>query len=59
MKKFTVQDAVEMAKVRLDGKAVCVDQIRNRSRDEEISFKKFHELTNVLVADTNYWNSEL
>jgi len=54
VKRFTINDAIENAKMRISGK-ICLDTIGHRSYDEKITLVELNDISSAIVYDTMYW----
>lgn len=54
--KYTVQDAINAATVRLNGIPMCMNIVRQIPRDKKINLEQLNELCDQLVYDSNYYN---
>jgi len=54
--KFTINDAIELAAKRNSGRGICLDSIKNRSKDERITYEQLNELIESVVDDSEYYN---
>ena len=54
-KNYTVQQALEAASVRMNGRPICLDAIRRRSRDEKITLVELNTIADLVIDDTRYY----
>jgi hypothetical protein len=52
---YTIQDAVNAAKIRLQGRKVCIDFIKDRELTESITLSEVNTISDELYYDTIYW----
>jgi hypothetical protein len=57
-KKYTVNDAFNVAVLRCDGRKICVDHIYSHhlSYQDAVTLEKMNEIADALVDDTNYYD---
>lgn len=56
-KKYTVQDAINAAKVRLGGQPICVNALSGKPADMKISLQELNNLADAMCADTYFYNN--
>lgn len=52
VKKYTVQFAIDQARIRVGGAPICVNSVAHLNRAEAITLERLNELTDSIVADT-------
>lgn len=52
VKKYTVQFAIDQARIRVGGAPVCVNSVAHLGRSDVITLERLNELTDAIVADT-------
>lgn len=51
-KKYTIQQAVDAARVKAGGKALCLDTIKDRARNEKITLVELNGIADLILMDT-------
>lgn len=54
-RKYTIQDAVNAARARLDGIPMCVDTIKGLDLTKKITLVELNEIADSLVLDSHLW----
>lgn len=52
VKKYTIQDAINQAKVRISG-PICINSVQHVDRSEKITLERLNEIADSIVADTH------
>lgn len=51
-KKYSVQQAVDAARIKAGGQTLCLDSVRKRDRNEKITLVELNQLADLIVLDT-------
>lgn len=51
-KKYTIQDAVDAARVKAGGKELCLDSIKDQDRKKKITLVELNHLSDLILLDT-------
>ncbi|BAQ02631.1 hypothetical protein AVU38_gp103 [Ralstonia phage RSL2] len=52
VKKYTIQDAVDAARVKAGGSNLCLDAIKGRDRSTPITLVELNHLSDLILLDT-------
>lgn len=50
--KYTIQQAVDAAKIQAGGHNLCLDAIKGRDRNEKITLRVLNHLSDLILLDT-------
>jgi len=51
-KKYSIQQAVDAARIKAGGQALCLDSIKSRDRNEMITLVELNQLADLILLDT-------
>lgn len=51
-KKYTIQQAVDAARVKAGGSTLCLDAIKGRDRNEKITLVELNGIADLILLDT-------
>lgn len=51
-KKYTIQHAIDAARIKAGGKELCLDTVKGRDRNAKITLVELNHLSDLILLDT-------